>query len=40
MDRNLRSILLDDEFAIINVPVVEASGSTEQRLRVIKNAMR
>ena len=38
-DRKLRSILLDDEFGMIDVPVVEASGSTEQRLRILQTAI-
>lgn len=39
VDRRLNSILLDDEFGIIGVPIVEARGSTEQRLRIVQRAM-
>ena len=39
VDRKLRAILLDDELGIINVPVVEASGSTEQRVRIVQRAI-
>lgn len=37
VDRRLSKMLLDDEFGIINTPVVEASGSTAQRLSVVVN---
>jgi hypothetical protein len=37
VDRRLHSILLDDELGIIITPVVEARGSTSQRLRVVVN---
>ena len=35
VDRRLNAILLDDEFGILSTPVVEAAGSTAQRLRII-----
>lgn len=37
VDRRLSKMLLDDELGIINTPVVEASGSTAQRLSVVVN---
>ena len=40
VDRQLNAILLDDDFGIINLPVVEATGSTVQRLRIIQEAMK
>ena len=40
VDRRLNAILLYDDFGIINVPVVEATGSTVQRLRIIQQAMK
>lgn len=35
VDRRLNAILLDDEFGILITPVIEASGSTARRLRII-----
>lgn len=35
VDRRLNAILLDDELGILDLPVVEAAGSTAQRLRII-----
>lgn len=35
VDRRLNAILLDDELGILSTPVVEATGSTAQRLRII-----
>ena len=40
VDQRLNAILLDDDFGIINLPVVEATGSTAQRLRIIHEAMK
>lgn len=43
VDRRLSAILVDDEFEIINssdVAIVEAAGSTAQRLRIIEEAMK
>jgi len=40
VDRRLNAILLDDELGIISVPVVEATGSTAQRLRIIEETMK
>ena len=37
VDRRLSKLLLDDELGIIKAPVVEASGSTAQRLSVVVN---
>jgi len=37
VDRRLNTMLLDDELGIISAPVVEARGSTAQRLSVILN---
>jgi predicted ATPase len=39
VDRRLNSILLDDDFGILSTPVVEATGSTAQRLRIVEEAM-
>jgi hypothetical protein len=39
VDRRLSAILLDDELAIVNVPVVEARGSTARRLSILENAI-
>lgn len=39
VDQRLSKILLDDELAIINTPVVEATGSTAQRLRLVETAL-
>jgi hypothetical protein len=39
VDRRLNAILLDDELGIINIPVVEARGSTPQRLRILEKAL-
>ena len=35
VDRRLSAILLDDEFGILSTPVIEAAGSTAQRLDII-----
>ncbi len=40
VDRRLNSILIDDELGIINIPVVEARGSTLQRLSILEKAIR
>lgn len=40
VDRRLNAILLDDELGILDVPVVEATGSTAQRLRIIQKAIK
>jgi len=37
VDRRLSKMLLDDELGIVSTPVVEASGSTAQRLSVVVN---
>ena len=39
VDRRLSKILLDDELGIISTPVVEAKGSTAQRLRVVETSL-
>jgi hypothetical protein len=39
VDRRLREILLDDDLAMINIPVIEASGSTAQRLRTLEKVI-
>ena len=39
VDRRLSAILLDDDLAIINVPVVEARGTTAQRLGILEKAI-
>ena len=39
VDRRLNSMLLDDELGIISTHVVEARGSTAQRLRILEHAM-
>lgn len=39
VDRRLSAILLDDELAIVNVPVVEARGSTARRISILENAI-
>jgi hypothetical protein len=42
VDRRLSAILNEDEFGIISsgdVVVVEATGSTEQRLRILEGAL-
>lgn len=39
VDRRLNNMLLDDELGIINTPVVEAKGSTAQRLRVVETTL-
>jgi hypothetical protein len=39
VDRRLNTMLLDDELGIINTRVVEARGSTAQRLRAVENAI-
>lgn len=40
VDRRLSAILLDDELAIINVPVVEALGTTARRLSILEKAIK
>ncbi len=40
VDRRLNAILLDDELGILSARVVEATGSTAQRLRIVQNAIR
>lgn len=39
VDRRLSAILLDDDLAIINIPVVESRGSTAQRLSIVERAI-
>jgi broad-specificity NMP kinase len=39
VDRRLHSILIDDELGMIKTRVVEANGSTAQRLRIVVEAM-
>ena len=39
VDRRLKTMLLDDELGIISARVVEARGSTAQRLRILERAM-
>jgi len=39
VDRRLSKMLLDDELGIINTTVVEAKGSTAQRLRVVETTL-
>jgi predicted ATPase len=39
VDRRLSRMLLDDELGIISCRVVEAKGSTAQRLRVVEDAI-
>jgi hypothetical protein len=39
VDRRLNTMLLDDELGLISTRVVEARGSTAQRLRVLENAI-
>ena len=39
VDRRLNAILLDDELAILDTPVVEATGSTAQRLRIVEHKL-
>lgn len=39
VDRRLNTMLLDDELGIISTRVVEARGSTAQRLHVLENAI-
>ena len=39
VDRRLHSMLIDDELGIIRTRVVEAEGSTAQRLRIVVEAM-
>ena len=39
VDHSLSKILLDDELGIISAPVVEAKGSTAQRLRVVETTL-
>lgn len=38
VDRRLSAILLDDDFTIVNIPVVEARGSTAHRLSSVERA--
>ena len=40
VDRRLSAILLDNELAIIDVPVVEARGTTAQRLSILEKAIK
>ena len=40
VDQRLNAILMDDELGIISIPVVEATGSTAQRLRTIEETMK
>lgn len=40
VDQRLNAILLDDEFGIVTTPVIEATGSTAQRLRIIQEKMK
>src|SRR5262245_8006244 len=39
VDRRISAILLDDELAIINIPVIEAHGSTARRLSLLERAI-
>lgn len=39
VDRRLHSMLIDDELGMIKTRVVEAKGSTAQRLRIVVDAM-
>ena len=39
VDRRLNAILLDDDLAIVNIPVVEARGSTAHRLSILEGAI-
>ena len=39
VDRRLSRILLDDELGLISARVVEAKGSTSQRLRILEHAL-
>jgi broad-specificity NMP kinase len=39
VNRRLNTMLLDDELGIISTRVVEARGSTAQRLRILENAI-
>ena len=39
VDRRLHSMLIDDELGLIKTRVVEANGSTAQRLRIVVNAL-
>jgi hypothetical protein len=40
VDRRLNTILLDDELGILAMPVIEARGSTAQRVRIIQEALK
>lgn len=40
VNRQLTTILLDDELGVITTPVIEATGSTAQRLRIIQEKMK
>jgi AAA domain len=40
VDRRLNAILLDDELGILNTPVIEATGTTTQRLKIMQNFFR
>ncbi len=40
VNRRLNAILLDDELGILSAQVVEATGSSAQRLRIVQNAIR
>jgi hypothetical protein len=39
VDRRISAILLDDELAIVNIPVIEAHGSTAHRLSLLERAI-
>jgi hypothetical protein len=39
VDRRLSAILIDDDLAIIDIPIVEARGSTAQRLSILEKAI-
>ncbi|HEX6047519.1 MAG TPA: ATP-binding protein [Pyrinomonadaceae bacterium] len=39
VDRRLSAILLDDDLAIVNIPVIEARGSTARRLEILETAI-
>ena len=40
VDRRLNAILLDDELGIVSLPVIEATGSTAERLRIVEERMK
>ena len=39
VDRRLSAILIDDDLAIVNIPVIEARGSTARRLEILERAI-